>query len=403
VVNLTLGAVWLIMLGVLVLTGRTRGADYTAFYTGWRLVLEGQGNHLYDAAAQAAMQRQILGGQTFEAGLNPFNNPPHMVLPFLPLGMLPLEISFLVWTAIQLALGAVVLRMLLRGPARDWRPVERLALAGWLVGFPSLGISLWQGSFSLLLVLGVLGTFLALGSSRDRLGGLALVVASIKPQGMVAPGFAVLVGRRWRAVGAAALGGGILAAAATAVLGVGIWADYLRFLSEYTSSFDRYSVDPSVMWNLRGTLTLLLGRDQASVVNTLGLAGLAIGMLAVACLWRGGWSPALGTRGIAARFGLTIVIGLFASPHLNPHDDLLLVIAAVLAYAAWRDHQNGRWLAIVIGLAPAAILLVNGMDAAAPTTLPVRLPTVAIVALAVVLILALRRARPGAAGETAVR
>ncbi len=373
------------MLVVLVVMGRTRGADYTAFYTGWRMVLEGQGAHLYDPAAQALMQRQILGGQSFEAGLNPFNNPPHMVLPFVPLGMLPLELSFLVWTAIQMAMLGVVLVLLLRGPAGDWRPVERIALAGWLIGFPSLGISLWQGSFSLVLVLGVLGTYLALRSGRERIAGLALVAASIKPQGMVAPALAVLVGRRWQAVATAAVVGGLLAILATAVLGAGIWIDYTRFLSDYASSFDKYSVDPSVMWNLRGTLTLLLGRDQAQLVNTLGLAGFAAGMLATAWLWRRGWRRAQAVGDLGARFGLTVVIGLLASPHLNPHDDILLVIAAVLAYAAWRGHANAHWLAIVIGLAPIAILLVNGMDAAAPTTLPIRLPTVFAVLLTGVL------------------
>ena len=95
-VNFTLGGVWIALFAVLLLTGRTQGSDYTAFYTGWRLVLEGHGAHLYDPAAQALMQRQVLGGQTFEAGLNPFNNPLHMVLPDVPLGVLPLDVSFLV-------------------------------------------------------------------------------------------------------------------------------------------------------------------------------------------------------------------------------------------------------------------------------------------------------------------
>jgi hypothetical protein len=338
------------------------------------------------------MQRAILGGQTFEAGLNPFNNPPHMVLPFLPLGIPPLEVSFLLWTAMQLLMVAVVVRLLLRGPARDWRPVERIALVGWFVGFPSLGISLWQGSFSLVLVLGVVGTYLALGAGRERLAGLALVAASIKPQGMIAPALATLVGRRSGAVMTAGLAGAVLALAATAALGIGSWASYLQFLSEYTSSFDRYSVSPAVMWNLRGTLTLLLGREQAQLVNSLGLAGFVAGMLAIAWLWRRGWVPGRGERDTAARFGLTIVIGLLTSPHLNPHDDLLVALAAILAYAAWRDRAGARWLAVAIGLAPVAILLVNGMDAAAPTTLPIRLPTVLTAALAVILAAGLRRA-----------
>ena len=56
-------------------------------------------------------------------------------------------------------------------------------------------------------------------------------------------------------------GGLILVALATVVLGAGIWAAYLRFLGEYVGSFDVFSVRPSVMWNLRGTLALVSGPD----------------------------------------------------------------------------------------------------------------------------------------------
>lgn len=394
-VNLTLAGVWVVLWAALVLTRRSLGADYTAFYTGWRLVLEGQGSRLYDPVAQAAMQKAILGGQTFEAGLNPFNNPPHLVLPFLPLGLLPLEASYLAWDAIQVALVGGIVAMLLRGPARDWSRGERLATVALLLGFPAMGITLWQGAFSLLLVAGVLGTYLAIQAGRGLPAGLGLVLASIKPQGVGGPAVAVLVGRRWRAVLAALVAGGVLAGAATVALGPAIWVDYLRFLSDYASSFDRYSVEPTVMWNLRGTLALLLGHGQAALINAVALAGFAVGMVATAILWRGGWRRDAVARDTAARFGLTIVITLLLSPHLNPHDDLLAVVAGVLAYAAWRDHPRARWLAIALGLAPVVILATNGVDAAAPTTLPVRVPTLLLVALAVVLVAALRRAPDG--------
>ena len=82
---------------------------------------------------------------------------------------------------------------------------------------------------------------------------------------------------------------------------------------------------------------------------------------------------------------------MLLSPHLNPHDDLLLVVAAVLAYAAWRDHARAPALAIAIGLAPIVIALTNGVDAAAPTPLPVRVPTLLVLALAVLLVAGLRR------------
>ena len=102
------------------------------------------------------MQRTILGGQTFQAGLAPFTNPPQMVLPYVPLGLLPLDVAFLVWTGIQACLLAAILAMLLRGVARDWTRAERLGLVAGFVAFPRLRSpsfrvpsrsSSWRGSW----------------------------------------------------------------------------------------------------------------------------------------------------------------------------------------------------------------------------------------------------------------
>ena len=73
----------------LIVGGHTEQADYTAFYTGWTIVADGHGQDLYDIGTQTATQQAILGGRSFEAGLNPFNNPPHLVVPFVPLAAAP--------------------------------------------------------------------------------------------------------------------------------------------------------------------------------------------------------------------------------------------------------------------------------------------------------------------------
>ncbi len=88
---------------------------------------------------------------------------------------------------------------------------------------------------------------------------------------------------------------------------------YLAFLGSYTSSFDRYSVDPSVMWNVRGTLTLLLGREQSSTINLVALAVFVFGMSAIAWLWFRARRQSDDRQALAARFGLTIVISLLLS------------------------------------------------------------------------------------------
>ena len=288
--NVGLGAAYAGLFVVLVLAGKTRGADFTAFYTGWKTVLEGHGSQLYDPALQAEVQRRVLEGQTFEGGFAAFVNPPHMVLPYTPLGLLPLDAAYLAWAGVQALLLVAIVAMLLRGVARDWTRVERLGLVACVVAFPAVAMAFYQGAFALVLVASVLAALAAMDQRRDvRAGGL-LALASVKPQGMFGMGIAVLLARRPAAL-AALVGWGLgLVVLATAVLGPGIWASYLRFLGTYASSFDKLSANPSVMWNLRGTLALLLGRDSAATVDAIAYTGFAIGIVAIAFLWRRGWS-----------------------------------------------------------------------------------------------------------------
>jgi hypothetical protein len=386
--NLGIGGAYLPLFAALVLTGRTRGADFTAFYTGWRIVLEGHGSQLYDPTFQAEVQRRILGGQTFEAGINTFVNPPHMVLPYTPLGLLPLDVAFLAWTGIQALLLAAIISMLLRGVARHWTRVERFGLVATFVAFPPLAIGFFQGSFALVLVAAVAGTLVALDDGRDARAGGLLALAFVKPQGVFGMAIAGLLSRRPAAV-AALVGWSLgLVVVATAVLGPAIWGSYVRFLGTYMSSFDRLSANPPVMWNLSGTFALLLGRDNAAAVNNLAYAGFAVGVVAIALVWRRGWprrgDPVRADGDTALRVALTIVLTLLLSPHLNPHDDTLAAIAVALAYGALRGTTRGRIIGIGAMLAPAAILVVNGIAADAPTSLPIRLPTVLLAALGTV-------------------
>ena len=119
----------------------------------------------------------------------------------------------------------------------------------------------------------------------------------------------LLVGRRWRAIGV-----GLAVAARPRRCSRPSSSDRRSgattcgFLSRYVSTFDELSVRPSVMWNLRGTLTLLIGPDraaeQAGLINGAGLRRPdPAGCCGVAWLWRGRWSPT--TPDFDLRFALT--------------------------------------------------------------------------------------------------
>ena len=388
------GSVFLLYLGLwaIWIAGGSEGSDYTAFYTGWTIVAQGDGANLYDPAFQAGVQKEILGGRTFEAGLNPFNNPPHLVLPFVPLTALPLNASYVAWAAVQLALLGWLLWRLLTRVAGDWSRDERTLLVAASIAAPPLALALLQGSFSLLVTVALLEVYLALRAGGDRAAAAWLVVASVKPQAVLTTGVALLAGRQWRVLGFAAIGMLVLVLAATVVMGVGIWSSYLGFIGDYVGSFDVFSVRPSVMWNLRGTLSLWSGPEiaaaTASLINTIALVGQVAALVAVAWLWRGRWDAS--TPAFALRFSMTLVLGLLFSPHLNPHDDLLLVPAGAIAYGAVRERAEGPWLGVALLVAPFAVLVLNWIDVNQVGGPLIRVPVVLMLAFVVALAVLLR-------------
>ena len=145
------------------------------------------------------------------------------------------------------------------------------------------------------------------------------------------------------------------------------------------------------MWNLRGTVTLLVGPEQAAgqaaFINTIGIIGQVAGLAAVAWLWRGRWDPR--SLDFDLRFALTMVVGLLTSPHLNPHDDLLLVPAACIAYRALRSRPRGGWIGIALAAMPFVVLLTNSVSANDLTTLPIRIPVIVMALFALGLAMAL--------------
>ncbi len=401
VVGLVVFAAYLGLWIALIANDGSKSADYTAFMTGWTIVLDGRGHDLYDIPTQIEVQRALLGGRTFEAGLNPFNNPPHLVLPFVPLAVLPLLPSYAVWGVIQLGLLAWLGWRLLTQVATDWRGSERVLLIVAMLAMPPLVVTLFQGALSLVVTVAMLEAFIALRAGRERAAAVWLVVASLKPQVVVAIGAAVLGGRRWRVVGWGLAVLGVTVAAATLVMGVGIWPAYARFLGDYVGSFDVLSVRPTVMWNLRGTITMLVGPERAAegaaAINTVALVVWVAGLVGIAAWWsRRTWEPA--SPRFQLGFALTLVLGMLLSPHLNPHDGMLLIPAGTLAYGVLRTERSGPAFGVLLFAAPFLILVANPLSANEVWGTLVRVPVVIMLVMVAWIAVALARTPRSAAG-----
>ncbi len=352
-------------------------ADFSAFYTGWAIVRDGHGAHLYDTDWQTRYQQSILEEGRFEGGLLPYVNPPHLTIPFVPLAWLPRSTAYLVWTLIQCALLAWLLYWLW-GITANWERHERRLILTAVTAFPPLMSNFMIGAFSLFLLVCFLHFYLALKKAREKWSGVWLVLATIKPQVVVLPGLVLLRARRWQALGSAVLVGILLVALSLALLGWYVWPAYLHILQAHTRLFDQFNVNPALMYNFKGTLTLMLGNEQGDLINRISYVALGGACLFIWFLWHGSWQPNHPT--FELRWALTMVLGLLFSLHLNPQDGLMLVLPALLFYKYLRERRKPRRAYAVFILLCPWIFLVS--EFGLRESLGIRLPVVAMVALA---------------------
>src|SRR5450432_1116641 len=163
------------------------GTDFTVFRTGWSLILSGRAAELYDATAQGAVQRSLLGAvgsPGFPGGLMAFLHPPHAALAGCALGWAAERLgtppAFWLWTACSVAC-LVRLGQLVRDELGGGLRLTAL-VAVTLAAFHPVLETLEEGQVSALLGLASLASIVALRKGRLFAAAAWLLVLSIKPQ-----------------------------------------------------------------------------------------------------------------------------------------------------------------------------------------------------------------------------
>lgn len=322
-------ALWL----SLALKGAFWRADFRAFYTGWTIVLDGDGGRLYDLEVQDRHQRRVLPELPADEGLLPFVHPPHAAVAMSGLALLPRDLAFYLWTALGVLLCIVGGRLVLRLLSGPQQRTERRLVLLTIAAFPPLFMSFQLGQVTLLCVVCVLGFVVALKEDRPLAMAVWIMLGTVKPQLMVVPILALLALRQWRALAWLATLGLGAAAVTTLALGPACWTDYLAVLRFCTQQFATSGIDPAGMYNLKGALTTTLGADRGDLINLLTKAAWLAGLVGVlALLWpvRDRWQE----DSFDARLALALLLGLLTNPHVNPTDVLAFVPPAVLFRAS---------------------------------------------------------------------
>jgi hypothetical protein len=264
-----------------------------------------------------------------------------------------------------------LLAWLIRDVVRERPPGERWLVAATVVAAPPLLWTFVLNAFSLIVLVALWQAWRAMEAGRDRSAGVWLALALFKPQLVMGPALAVLVGRRWWTVVALAAGVAVAVGTSALAFGPGIWPDYLRALDLVHGGFERLGIDPGAMYNFKGTLFLAFGQRVRPVLPAVALGGWMAGLAITAWIWRGPWRP--GEPRFALQMAATLLVGSYFSLHLFPQDGLLLVGAAVLFESYLRRAGRPRTLFAIVALVSPMLWFAIEL-AIEPTTL--RFPVV---------------------------
>jgi hypothetical protein len=175
---------------------------------------------VYDLEYQRRAQQTEFDDQN---GFNPFFHPPHELLLFVPLSMLPYGLSLNLWRALSIvfivAAGALMAR------AIGAKAADTTLLMGAIHAVP---LCLLAGQDSTLLLLLMAGCFYLLKTERDIAAAAVLALALFKPQIPVIFAIAMIAaGKRRFFVSFAAIGAA-LTAGSVAWTGTGAFSQILR-------------------------------------------------------------------------------------------------------------------------------------------------------------------------------
>ncbi len=316
--------------------------DFSVTYLGSRMVYLGLGPKLYNLDEQQKLKTSLLPhGEPLI-----FEHPPFEAFILSPLGALPYQTAYFVWGMINIAIW-LTLPLLLRSYAPV--PKEPLAyLVLWLL-FAPLGVTLFQGQSSLLMLLLYSVAYICLRREQGFLAGLALGLALVKFQ-FVLPFVLILVLRRkWSPLKGFFAMSGLLGALSLFAVGWRGILDYVRLLTTVAAHPDSVSYGSADdMATVAAFIHATLGKAMSNRVSLFLVGALSTTLiLCVAWSWER-TERISNSRSSDLMFSAAIQVSLVTGFHMFTHDlsPLLLAILLVLAHVA-ESRRSGLRFALL--------------------------------------------------------
>jgi Glycosyltransferase family 87 len=301
--------------------------DFSVTYIGSRMVYLGQGSKLYDLAEQRKLKRLLLP----DAEPLIYEHPPFEALLLAPLGALRYKTAYLIWGLINVAIWLTLPYLL-----RPYAPAPRDDLGYlvlWLL-FAPLGVALFQGQSSLLILLVYSLAFIALKQGRDFRAGAILGLGLFKFQFILPFALIFLLRRQWRFMkGFLATAAGLGVLSVVAVGWPGIWS-YIHLLVSVVRHPDTVAYGAAVdMGTVQGFVRAMLGKVLDHSVISLLVAVISAALIG----WNAwSWRTADDTqrdRAFDLMFATSVVVALVTGFHMFTHDLSPLLLAMLLVAA----------------------------------------------------------------------
>ncbi len=310
--------------------------DFSLTYVGARIVHQGFGARLYDITLQKQIRDSLF------AHPNPllFEHPPFEALLLAPLAALPFRTAYLIWGLFNATVWLSliwVLRPYLPTPHED---LGYLSL--WLL-FAPLGVAVYQGQPSLLLLAIYALTFTSLKRENEFVAGLCLGLGLFRFQFVLPFAFIFLVRRKWRFLGGFGLTSvfvGLLSFVAVGWRGI---VSYVRLLWTIGNNPQNLSYGSGVdMPTIHGFVYAMLGKSigRSGLAITVALLSFLL-LAAVAVRWQAVSEDSSqdGSR-FNLMFAAAIAASLLSGSHMFTHDFSPLMLAMFLAAAGFSNSSK---------------------------------------------------------------
>ena len=333
-----------ILLGVLFWVDRpvtVEQTDFSVTYLGARMIYLGLGAKLYDLGEQHKLKASLLPhGEPLI-----YEHPPFEALLLAPLATLPYRTAYMLWGVMNAAIWLSLPWLL-----RRYAPVPREDLAYialWIL-FAPLGITLFQGQSSLLMLLLYSLAFVAVQRGRDFHAGVALGLGLLKFQFVIPFLIIFLLRRKWafvRGFIACASFLGILSLIAVGWRGL---ADYLHLLASVASHPANVSYGQATdMATFHGFLHATIGAAMGGSIVLLIVVAMSTFLVAWTA-WQWNRIERLSNRqNIGLMFGAAIVISLITGSHMFTHDLSPMMVTLLLALNGVAESSD-RGLKVIL-------------------------------------------------------